>query len=326
MVISWRLQAVLAILLGPCLLAGYGFLNDFFRAVLRTVHFEFVAATSLLSISFSTATILYLILHKVFFEYSFLYYLATVQFYTLFTGWLAGRTFHSKHVRWWSIGYVLCGFTMYVVTISLIFASVVVDSSIPIPEFLLACIDYDTGTPTSVPELARNSNLIRDYKGDWVMTVRSAKGIVSCVFTVLWVPAAVILFSRAYGWRFSQQLHTLIASSAVVVLVVSLVRMEQNRSMVRTLAGKDFTGDEWGFGQFLPIFIWLPILLRVFFSFLGYVNWGHFKPSISRQVSTLPLSLSSGFGRITGPALTTGEPDPEGADEPQTLIVRRKTA
>lgn len=33
--------------------------------------------------------------------------------------------------------------------------------------------------------------------------------------------------------------------------------------MMRSLVGEDYIGDEWGFGQILAIFIWIPILFRL---------------------------------------------------------------
>ncbi|KAK0744188.1 hypothetical protein B0T18DRAFT_198637 [Schizothecium vesticola] len=297
MVKSWRIQVAFTILLGPCLLAGYSFLHRRLQARLRNIHFEFLATTFLLSISVSVATLLYFNTHL--FELTFLYYLATMQVFALFTIWLTAIPLYYDEPRMqgWPSFYIIAGSVFYVLNIALMLA--IVFNFPAVPEFLSACVvNHDTGIriSTVTPEVEW-SDLTRVYQDNWVMTARSTNSIITCVFTVAWVPAAAILLRRAHAWRCRWQLHTLITGGVAITMVVFMVRVERNRSMVRDLVGKDYISDEWGFGQILAIFIWVPVLLRLVW-FLVWTSW----------IGEPPIS---------------GQPDLEAAGIP---LVRRKTA
>lgn len=255
MAICWRIQAFLMLLFGPCLLAGYIFLPKRLQAKqVRDIQFELLVGSSVLSVSVLTATAIYLFSTDQPFEQTFLYHLSTMQFFALFTVW--SKVIPVERTGWWySIFYLIIGvvsFSLY----SLINIRVSLYLHPAIPYFLLACIDdVDTGIPTSAPEY-----VIRAYKGDWIMTARSTTSIITFVLTSTSIPIAGFLL---LGWRCHQQLHMLITSGSAVAMVVFMVRMDRNRSMMRSLLGEDYIGDEWGFGQILAIFIWIPILFRL---------------------------------------------------------------
>jgi len=295
MVISCTIQGVLTILLGPCLLAGYSFLPKRLQAKLRDLQHEFLVATSFLSISLSVATLVYFLETARPFELSFLYYLATMQFFALFTVWFTATRPYYNEPRMHSRNFfMICtGTFIYAVSTVLMFVTVFTGSAIP--EFLSACVNYDV----------ERSDLIRAFEGDWVMTARSAKGIITCVFTVAWIVGARVLLDFAHAWRCHQQLCTLIAGGAATAMIVFIVRMERSREMVRALVGQeDYVSDNWGLGHILTIFIWFPILLKLIWILVQTNRFT--EPPISRRVSTQLLSPSSGFGCVAGPVLTFG--------------------
>lgn len=264
MAICWRIQAFLMFLFGPCLLAGYIFLPKRLQAKqVRDIQFEFLVGSSVLSVSVLTATAIYLFSTDQPFEQTFLYHLATMQFFALFTVWSTFIPIYSRtdgRTGWYNIFYLIIAaapfFLNFLITI-LFFISL----HPAIPYFLIACIDnVDTGLPTSAPEY-----VIRAYKGDWIMTAQSTTSIITFALTSFSLPTAglLLLFWRSFAWRCHQQLHMLITSGSTVAMVVFMVRMDLNRSMMRSLVGEDYIGDEWGFGQILAIFIWIPIIFRL---------------------------------------------------------------
>lgn len=161
------IQAFLMLLFGPCLLAGYIFLPKRLQAKqVRDIQFEFLVGSSVLSVSVLTATAIYLFSTDQPFEQAFLYHLATMQFFALFTVWSTGIPIYSRtdgRTWWYGILYLIIEAAPYFLNFLII---VGISLHPAIPYFLLACIDdVDTGIPTSAPEY-----VIRAYKGDWIMT------------------------------------------------------------------------------------------------------------------------------------------------------------
>jgi hypothetical protein len=42
-----------------------------------------------------------------------------------------------------------------------------------------------------------------------------------------------------------------------------LVEMQRKRQIIRDIAGQEFEDDQWGFGQVLAIFIWIPVCVAM---------------------------------------------------------------
>lgn len=264
MAICWRIQAFLMLLFGPCLFAGYIFLPKRLQAKqVRDIQFELLVGSSVLSVSVLTATAIYLFSTDQPFEQTFLYHLSTMQFFALFTIWSTVISNYSRtdgRTWWYKIFYLIIAAAAFFHNF-LIIMLVHISLHPAIPYFLIACINnVDTGLPTSPPEY-----VIRAYKGDWIMTARSTTSNITFVLTIFSIPITgfLLLSGKFFAWRCHQQLHMLITSGSAVAMVVFMVRMDLNRSMMRSLVGEDYIGDEWGFGQILAIFIWIPILFRL---------------------------------------------------------------
>lgn len=302
MVISWRIQAALTVLLGPCLIAGYGFLPPKLEENIRDTQYDFLVATSILSASVSVATSIYIFDATHFVEITFLYYLATMQVFSFLTVWFAVTPRYSEDPRMeWP---ALC-FAVASGSYILLFVHILVEVfNFAIPEFLSACINH--GLPTSTPEFESSLDLMRAYEVDWLMMARSTKSIITSVFIVAWAPAAFTFFERTHGWRYHRQLRTLVSGGVASGMGIFMVKMERNRSMGRALAGKSYVGDDIGFGQILAIFICIPTLLRIFL-----LSWlvQHTQPAeipVLQQVGTHAPTTPPGFGRTIGEVLTFG--------------------
>lgn len=267
MVASWRIQAVLTVLLGPCLIAGYGFLPPGLEENVRDTQYDFLVATSILSASVSVATSIYVPDTTHVFEITFLYYLATMQVFSFLTVWFAVTARYTEDPRMeWPVLCFAVASGSYITSLIFILAEAV---NVAVPELLSACINH--GLPTSTPEFESSLNLMRAYEGDWLMMARSTKSIITSVFIVAWVPAALIFLGRTHGWRYRRQLLTLVSGGVASGMVILMVKMERNRSMGRALAGKSYVGDDIGFGQILAIFISIPTLLRIGFFLLSWL-------------------------------------------------------
>ncbi|TFK67424.1 hypothetical protein BDN72DRAFT_859158 [Pluteus cervinus] len=44
-----------------------------------------------------------------------------------------------------------------------------------------------------------------------------------------------------------------------------LVEMERTRSVMRSLTGSEFQDNQWGFGQVVSLFLWIPLVIQIFF-------------------------------------------------------------
>lgn len=295
MVISWRIQAGLTILLGPCLTAGCGFLLPKLQQDLQDIQYDFLVATSILSASVSVATTIYIFDTEHFFEITFLYYLATMQAFSFLTAWLAVTPAGSDDPRMgWPGMCLAAAFSSYIFALIFVLVKVFI---FPIPEFLSACINHSI--PTSAAEFESRLDLMRAYEGDWLMTARSTKSIITCVFIVAWAPVAVIFFENTHGWRYHRQLRTLVSGGVASGMVIFMIKMERNRNMGRALAGRNYAGDAIGFGQILAIFICVPTLLRIFNFLLSPLVYPDVIP-VSPQVSTHAPTTPPGSCRTTG--------------------------
>lgn len=295
------------VLLGPCLIAGYGFLPPRLEENARDTQYDFLVATSILSASVSVATSIYIFDTTHFFEITFLYYLATMQVFSSITVWFAVTPRYSEDPRMeWPTLCFAVAYGSYTVRFIPILLKVFIFA---IPEFLSACINH--GLSTSTPEFESSLDLMRAYEVDWLMMARSTKSIITSVFIVAWAPAALIFFERTHGWRYHRQLRTLVSGGAASGMGIFMVKMERNRSMGRALAGKSYVGDGYvgddiGFGQILAIFICIPTLLRIFL-----LSWlvQHTQPAeipVLQQVSTHAPTTPPGFGRTIREVLTFG--------------------
>ncbi|KAK1827625.1 hypothetical protein QBC39DRAFT_168739 [Podospora conica] len=307
--ISYIFQAVLTILLGPCLYAVYGFLPNKSQAKIRAIHLEFFVTTLVLWVSITVATFLYRysIFDKQILEFPFLHYLNAMQLLAFLT--VSSTVFLLDYDAFDLIIVFIVIFVSHIVIFILTFLFPMPPTSFAFLGLLLTCTNYGTGISesTATAELERSLDLARTYEAEWFMPEESIVTY-SIVYTVVFF---ILLLVLTFGTRlpprlrYHKQLNALFPVGTSAGMIGFLVRMERSRSVLRKLSGSEYTSDEWGFGQIVVIFLWALTTVRLV-KFL----WELARRAV---VPTSPL-----------PDLEAA--DPEAADLPQALLVRRKTA
>jgi len=54
-----------------------------------------------------------------------------------------------------------------------------------------------------------------------------------------------------------------ISSTALVLYEICLLVI--GRSKLKATAGADFQGDQWGFGQIIAVFLWIPLCFKIIY-------------------------------------------------------------
>jgi hypothetical protein len=54
-----------------------------------------------------------------------------------------------------------------------------------------------------------------------------------------------------------------------IAVIYCLVRLEQKRKIMKAITGADFQDNEWGFGQVIAIFLWVPLLVQTLYWAIG---------------------------------------------------------
>lgn len=86
-----------------------------------------------------------------------------------------------------------------------------------------------------------------------IVVVCCAIAIGFCVVGLAWVLGMIFLL---LSFPFSNFFITL---AFTIGTMYCLVHMQENRGMIRALAGPQFQDDRWGFGQVLAVFVWTPL-------------------------------------------------------------------
>jgi len=61
----------------------------------------------------------------------------------------------------------------------------------------------------------------------------------------------------------------IIAQISIIAAIISLLYlMERGRNKFKAIAGPDFQDDEWGFGQIVAVFLWIPLCLKIVYDVL----------------------------------------------------------
>lgn len=114
--------------------------------------------------------------------------------------------------------------------------------------------DYNVVTPVGYPSWAVAIIAIAGTGGYWLQSLkerfqrRQAHQVVFRVLMSVWV---------------------LLIGLMTAGMVTGLVMMWRQRNHLHSLAGAEFTDDEWGFGQIAALFIWAPIPVEILFVLHG---------------------------------------------------------
>ena len=268
--ISWIFQAVLTILLGPCLPLAKHLVPssaNYMAERLEDLHKDFLNATIFIALPVAVATIAYLKQVDFLFEVTFLYYLTTMQFLALLGTALAGIIFAPENLEkrprpWVEQSVVttlscILSFGLYLGALEWIRESSVPQSLLP--QLISACQAYGKIVP-SLPSFTK-------------LSFHIINKLYTTIYTKVMLPLGgliVILGCVGYYFRAFMLVLAHPVSNALVTLAFSigmlycLIVMQVKRNAMRAVAGPAYQDNNWGFGQILSVFVWIPIAFKIF--------------------------------------------------------------
>jgi hypothetical protein len=259
--ISWIFQAVLTILLGPCLPLAKHLVPSsakYMEERLEDLHKDFLNASIFIALPVAVATIAYLKEVDFLFEVTFLYYLTTMQFLALLGTALAGIIFATENLEkaprpWVEQSVVttlscILSFGLYLGALKWIQESSVPESLLP--QLISACQAYGKIVPSLPSGTKPSSHVVNE-----LYTALDAMDAIPLV------GLAVIFLCVGYFFRALILVLAHPVSNALVTLSFSigmlycLIVMQAKRNAMRAVAGPAYQDDNWGFGQILSVFV-----------------------------------------------------------------------
>jgi len=96
--------------------------------------------------------------------------------------------------------------------------------------------------------------------------------LVIAVYTAFYIGYAIVYglltILRAEGpWRVAV---IPISLAFAIAMLVELAEMEKLRNIMKTIAGDDFEDNQWGFGQIIALFLWVPLIFQLIYTITQY--------------------------------------------------------
>ncbi|KAF9530935.1 hypothetical protein CPB83DRAFT_849898 [Crepidotus variabilis] len=290
--ISYIFQAILSILCGPLLCLVYELrhrwrLGERTAKHLSALHDSFLDISAQFSIPVAIAAVIRLRQKAPFYELAFLRSLTTMQFLGLLSTAVTVGLFEDDYERGVQritiiVLYGLIEFGFYMGLIG----GLVTNPSTweRINELTDACKAYGHIFPwlkhipppvkVNLPHIS-----VKDYFNPVKFSAKKWKfafiiiGFIIAGFLALILACVMIYFlaiafwkiltgERDGGWRY---LVLPMSAAFTIAMLVELVEMERTRNFMKVVAGADFQDNQWGFGQVIALFLWMPLCTQLFY-------------------------------------------------------------
>jgi hypothetical protein len=286
--ISYCQQLGLSIILGPGHIVLYrlSFNNDI-RQYLSSVYLIALTTTVLFASPIAIASIVYLQGQPALFEIIFIYYLNVMEFLSsliLYIGFWIGR--EDKNAKYKPVnqreqitfvlgGLLHCGLfggVMYWIgrasrgkasVVEFISACKAVETTVPIPpvQTLPLVLDSD--------RIVLHENEILNRFLIFLCFAAAAVGFYFCCkWLTTWSDVLNKISSPSIK-RFCMRVTTfdpvctLVATGLAVGMAYCFAKMHIARQQLASVAHDEFTDDEWGFGQVVALFVWVPLMVEI---------------------------------------------------------------
>ena len=119
--------------------------------------------------------------------------------------------------------------------------------------------------PTLPPSLYNTlEKLVGTKIATFIQTAVPLIIIVGVVIALVKGIGFVLSFSKILIYAsIDPRINTVISLAFTIGVLYCLFRMQQERYMIQELSGADFEDNQWGFGQILTVFIWVPLSLNL---------------------------------------------------------------
>jgi hypothetical protein len=276
---SYILQVGLTILFGPLFVNIFGFVTIFgirkklgiskdTQEYLQQVQDSFLDVSAQFSIPVAIAAVVRLYQSPPFFEISFLQSLTTMQLLSLRSTAIATVVAMPKHKdkrRILVISlYIIVDFIFLVVIFA--FLRTTKASWITIQELSNTCTGYESISPGFVYAQRHNiglSNLVfkEYYDGSNSKKGWTILGLVLAGFAALVIAGYILIVI----YRIFKASHPgflgPIALGLSCGVIDEISQLQRKRQIMKTITGTDFVNNQWGFGQVITIFLWIPLLI-----------------------------------------------------------------
>jgi len=326
--ISYILQAILTILFGPLFCCVYAFRERWNRTngrlekirndrtfldVLKELHDAFLDVSAQFNIPVAIAAIIRFRKHAPIYELAFLRSLTTMQFLSLLSTAITTGVFETRkhHLRITIIVlYSLIEFGFYMGLIGGLQNEASWETIHALSD---ACKEYGDILPyILLPHITAKQffNSLRD-RGKFAGIIAGflvagllALCLVACIIVALHnrspkdqqqkVPA------RSLNHRQRELLVGLMSLAFTIGMLVELVQMERTRNDMKSVTGAEFQDNQWGFGQIISLFLWVPLCIQIVFYGIEFVFGTPIKPADpeSADDSEKPEVAESGLDSI----------------------------
>jgi len=313
--ISYIFQAILTFIFGPFLCFTYIFHKKFTKFAnerLEELQDTFLDVSAQFSIAVAIAAIIRSYQHPPYYELAFLRSLTTVQFLSLLaTAITIGVCKKRKDTLKKEpksapritviIIYSIIEFGCYVGLLGRLRVSKA--SWATLSELNEACKAYSHIVPWSVyipppPLHLPHIGSARDYFGKkgakfvWTIIGLCLAAIV-CLFIV-----AVVLTLLAGVLLSQEEIFVGPMSLAFSIgMLVAMVKMERTRYIMKVVTGVEFQDNQWGFGQVIALFLWMPLVIQMFYY--GFCELAFLQLSC-HSLQLMPASSNRNRVRVSG--------------------------
>jgi hypothetical protein len=280
---SYILQVALTILFGPLFVTVIGFVTIFglrkklriskdAQEYLQQVQDSFLDVSAQFSIPVAIAAVVRLYQSPPFFEISFLQSLTTMQFLSLLSTAIATVVAMPKHKdkrRILVISlYIIVHFVFLMVIVA--FLRTTKSSWTTIQELSDACTGYESISPGFVYPQPHNIGLSNLTFKEYYESSNSKKnliilGLVLAGFAALVIAGYIlIVLYHIFKARHPGFLGP-IALGLSCGVIYEMSQLQRKRQIMKAVTGTDFVDNQWGFGQVIAIFLWVPLLIQVLY-------------------------------------------------------------
>jgi hypothetical protein len=283
--ISYIFQAVLTILCGPLLCFVYEFrdqwsFNKRVQKRLASLHDSFLDTSAQFSISVGIAAVIRVKQNAPFYELAFLRPLATMQFLSLLstsvTVGLFERPYRRGIQRIFII--VLYGLLEFGFFMGLIGSLIANNSSWDaMMELSQACSNYGQIIPwikhvpppgkLNLPHITAKEYFTPFNKKGWkfglIISGLVTAGIVGIFLAVIILYYGVGFLYKVLRGRLARVLVIPMSLAFTVGMLVELAETQRTRSLMKEITGAAFQDNQWGFGQVIALFLWMPLCIQL---------------------------------------------------------------
>ncbi|KZP20585.1 hypothetical protein FIBSPDRAFT_537548 [Athelia psychrophila] len=276
LIVCYIFQAVLTVLFGPLFcMFHYHFhdgLADGTKTKLEELHDTFLDTIALFSIPVAVATVIRLLQNPPVYEMGFMYSLTTMQFLSLLTtAVIAGIFGPSDKYKSPTRIIVICiyglfDFGFYMGLVGGLRTSAARWEAIN--ELGNACQAYGTPLPgfeaiNKLRWLLPHVNWSPYVKELFEFKAKFQIGLIITGFVLAGIAClgiAVVVVGLVWCIFKRKSIPTigLMSLGLSIGMIYELVRMEQTRTLMRDITGSNFADNQWGFGQVVSLFLWVP--------------------------------------------------------------------